>query len=150
MSEATTRAVTLREVEDADLDILYGHQSDPDAAAMANFPLRDRATYLAHQARIRADPAVLTRTVLVGGEVAGSVASFVQDGHREIGYWIGREHWGRGVATRAVALLLELEQRRPLEAWAARHNVASQRVLEKNGFRRLRSEGDEVVYGLAR
>src|SRR5439155_16255443 len=34
-----------------------------------------------------------------GREVAGYVLSFARDGRREVGYRLGREHWGRGIAT---------------------------------------------------
>jgi RimJ/RimL family protein N-acetyltransferase len=51
-----------------------------------------------------------------------------------VGYWIAAEHWGRGIATRALSLLLELVATRPLHARVARDNVASIRVLERNGF----------------
>lgn len=43
-------------------------------------------------------------------------------------------HWGKGIATRALAAFLDLETRRPLEARVAQDNRASLRVLEKNGF----------------
>jgi RimJ/RimL family protein N-acetyltransferase len=58
----------------------------------------------------------------------------------EVGYWIGRVHWGRGYATAALRLLVELAQRRGiprLDAYAYPHNAASLRVLERNGFVRL-------------
>lgn len=80
------------------------------------------------------------------------------EGQREIGYWIGKEYWGRGIATEALAAFLLLETRRPLLAYAARDNVASIRVLEKCGFVRS-GEGkafanargmeiDEVIFAL--
>ena len=66
--------------------------------------------------------------------MAGNIVSFVNSGEREVGYWIGREFWGRGVATRALAGFLRLEARRPLYAGVARHNAASIKVLENCGF----------------
>ena len=83
--------------------------------------------------------------------MAGHVASFERAGATEITYWIGREHWGRGVATRAVRLFLADVPARPLHARAARDNVASIRVLEKCGFavtgveRSFASARDQVV-----
>jgi RimJ/RimL family protein N-acetyltransferase len=53
---------------------------------------------------------------------------------RAVGYWIGREYWGKGVATRALAALLRLVTTRPLYAHVAQHNIASVRVLQKCGF----------------
>jgi Acetyltransferase (GNAT) domain len=77
---------------------------------------------------------VVTCTVLADGVTAGNVVSFDQCGEREVGYWLGREYWGLGVATRALAAFLRIETQRPLTAHVARHNTASRRVLEKWGF----------------
>ena len=90
---------------------------------------------MAHWNRILEDKSVVKKTILLQGEVAGSVVSFVHAGEREVGYWTGREFWGRDVATRALAEFLRLEARRPLYADVARHNAASIRVLENCGFR---------------
>jgi RimJ/RimL family protein N-acetyltransferase len=126
--------VRLRPVEDADLPIFYEHQRDAEAARMAAFGSRDAPTFMAHWARIRADDTILLRTILVDGQVAGNIVSWVQMGEQEVGYWLGREYWGRGVATRALAAFLEEITTRPLFARVAKHNVASRRVLEKCGF----------------
>ena len=66
--------------------------------------------------------------------VAGNVLMFPHAGQPEVGYWVGREFWGRGVATRALAEFLRLVARRPLHARVATDNAASLRVLEKCGF----------------
>jgi RimJ/RimL family protein N-acetyltransferase len=130
--------IRLREVRDADLPILFEHQRDPESVKMADFPSRDHAAFMAHWARIRTDPANLMRVIeLVGdGTVAGTVLSFPRDGVREVGYWIDRALWGRGIATRALRTYLdEVDRSRPLYAGVARHNAGSVRVLEKCGFR---------------
>ena len=49
-------------------------------------------------------------------------------------YWIGREFWGKGIATKALAVFLSAVKARPLYARAAKDNIASLRVLEKCGF----------------
>ncbi len=85
--------------------------------------------------RIMADRTNTLKTILSNGEVAGYVVSWDHDSRREVGYWLGREYWGKGIATRALLALLESEQTRPLYACVARHNLASRRVLEKCGFR---------------
>ena len=64
----------------------------------------------------------------------GHIASFDLEGQREVTYWIGREDWGRGIATRALQEFLQLEATRPLYARAASDNAASIRVLTKCGF----------------
>jgi len=131
-------AVGLRSVEDGDLDVFYEHQADPHAVEMAAFPARDRDAFAAHWARLRADDTLTTRTIVADGEVAGNIGSWAQDGQQLLGYWIGREWWGRGVATRAVALLVDELPVRPLHAHVAVHNLGSVRVLEKCGLRRAR------------
>lgn len=129
-----TGRVRLRDVTAADLPIFFDHQRDPDANRMAAFPPRPEEAFTAHWARILADETVIIRTILVDGQVAGNIGSWQQFGRREVGYWLGREHWGQGVATRALAQFLEQVATRPLYAHVAKHNVASIRVLEKCGF----------------
>jgi RimJ/RimL family protein N-acetyltransferase len=136
--------LVLREVEDADLPMLYAHQADPVGAEMAAFPSRDAEAFLLHWAKIRVDPANTTRTIVVDGEVVGNVASFIIEGNREVGYWIGREHWGRGYATAALTAFLAIDERRPLYAACAEHNVGSARVLEHCGFTYVGPEPDHM------
>lgn len=57
-----------------------------------------------------------------------------QEGRREIGYWFGREFWGKGIATEALRAFVSQVTTRPLHAYVAAHNVGSIRVLEKGGF----------------
>ena len=129
-----TVQVMLRGVIEADLLIFFEHQRDPQAVAMAAFPSRQREAHMAHWAKIMADPSTFLRTILSDGQVAGNIVSWDGSEGREIGYWVAREFWGQGIATRALALFLDEVQVRPLYAAVARHNVASRRVLEKCGF----------------
>ena len=133
-----TVEVRLRTVEESDLGVFFDHQSDPDAVAMAAFPARDKDRFAAHWARIRADPTVVLRTILADGVVAGNIGSWLLGGQRLLGYWLGREQWGRGVATEALRRFADEVPTRPLYAHVAVHNVGSVRVLEKCGFRRDR------------
>jgi RimJ/RimL family protein N-acetyltransferase len=132
--------VTLREIRPGDIAVIYEQQRDPAATAMAAFPPRDRASHDAHWAKILATPSVTTRAVIVGGEVAGQIGSWEQDGRRLVGYWIGRPFWGKGVATAALKAHLEIDRQRPIRAFVAVQNVASIRVLEKCGFHRVGME----------
>jgi RimJ/RimL family protein N-acetyltransferase len=126
--------IRLRAVEDADLPIFLAHQDDPVAAAMASFPTRDRDSFFQHWAEIRADPTIVTRTILADGVVVGDIVSWLEGGQREVGYWVGRTSWGRGYATAALRLLLEEIGERPLFAHVALDNTGSRRVLEHCGF----------------
>lgn len=138
----------LRDVEASGLPYFFEHQLDPEATHMAGFPARNRESFMAHWNRVLENESVVKKTVLFEGEVAGNIVSFVNSGHREVGYWIGREFWGRGVATRALAGFLRLEARRPLYASVARNNVASIKVLENCGFRISGEEPDGLLLKL--
>ncbi len=133
----TTPHVSLRPVEDDDLPIFLAHQEDPIAAAMASFPTRPPDAFYAHWATIRADPTNVTRTIVAEGAVVGDIMSWISNEHREVGYWIGRESWGRGYATAALRLLLEEIADRPIVAHVALGNIGSQRVVEHCGFVRV-------------
>jgi RimJ/RimL family protein N-acetyltransferase len=126
--------VQLRDVEAGDLPILFQQQADPEANRMAVANPRDEDGFTAHWAKILADPTVIAKAILADGRVVGSINCFKMEGQDSIGYWIAREAWGRGIATRALALLLEEVRIRPLHARVARTNVASRRVLEHCGF----------------
>jgi RimJ/RimL family protein N-acetyltransferase len=131
-----TPVVRLRPVEDQDIAVFFQHQADPQAVEMAAFPARDAEQIAAHWARLRADDTLFVRTVVADGKVAGNIGSWQQDGQQLLGYWVGRDFWGRGVATQALALLVDEVLVRPLYAHVVPHNVGSIRVLQKCGFRR--------------
>ena len=137
--------VELREVEAADLPVLFEHQADPVASEMAAFPSREREEFMEHWQRILADESGIILAVVADGRLAGNVLSFDRDGEREVGYWIGREFWGAGIATAALAAFLEVETTRPLHAGVAPHNVGSLRVLEKCGFRVVGEGEDDLL-----
>ena len=142
--------IALREVEDADLDTLFDQMRDPEAVHMAAFTPKDpndRAAFDAHMHKVRTAPGTLNRVVTRDEELVGTIASFVIDGETELTYWIDRQHWGQGIATRALELLLELETTRPIYARAATDNPASLRVLAKAGFVPI---GTEIAYANAR
>jgi RimJ/RimL family protein N-acetyltransferase len=129
--------VALREVHDSDLPVFFRQLNDPVALRMAAFTPEDpadRAGFDAHWTRLRTSSDVDVRTVLVDGDVVGSAAVYGEPGEREVTYWIDRPHWGRGIATAALRLLLEEVPERPLYARAAADNAGSRRVLEKCGF----------------
>jgi RimJ/RimL family protein N-acetyltransferase len=140
--------VLLRDVIESDLPIFFEQQLDPIANEMAGFPARDRDAFMAHWARIMADDNNILQTILYGDQVAGNIVSWEHDGEREVGYWLGREFWGKGIATRALSLFLQQVTTRPLYAYVAKHNLASIRVLEKCGFTITREEVEEAILTL--
>jgi len=148
--------IALRDVTPADLPTIFAQQDDPEIGRHAAVPRRDRENFEAHWAKLFADPAVRTRAIVAGGELAGYLVLFTRGGHLQVGYWLGREYWGRGLATRALELFLAEIETRPLFAHVASRNLASLRVVEKCGFRRLnviaveteRDTYDDVVFVL--
>jgi len=126
--------ILLRDVTESDLPILYEQQLDPEATAMAAFPSRDRDAFMAHWAKIMAYEKSIIKTILYVGQAAGYILSWEMEGEREVGYWLGKEYWGKGIATQALAEYVGIAKTRPLFAHVARHNIGSRRVLEKCGF----------------
>jgi RimJ/RimL family protein N-acetyltransferase len=132
--------VSLRPLEDRDLDTIFEQGTDPESIRMAAFTAEDqndRGAFLKRITRLRADPSVSNRVIDVDGAVAGTIASFRIDDQLEVTYWLDRTQWGKGIASAALRLLLAETPERPLYARAASDNVASLRVLEKAGFRRI-------------
>ncbi|MFJ4830288.1 GNAT family N-acetyltransferase [Streptomyces sp. NPDC088747] len=145
------RDVRIRDVRDTDLEVFYEQQLDPEAVRRARFPARDRETFMTHWAtKVLGDRTALVQAVTVDGETAGSIVAWwadhadrvgqadqaeEKDRQRFIGYWFGRQYWGRGVGTRSLGLFLRLEETRPLYADPFVGNTASVRLLERHGFR---------------
>jgi RimJ/RimL family protein N-acetyltransferase len=140
MGDPSPGEVILRDVIEADLMTFYMQQLDPQATEMAAFPARPRDPFLKHWTRIMTDKTNTLKTIIFNGQVVGNIVSWDQDDRREVGYWLGREFWGQGIATRALRSMLECVTRRPLYAHVAKHNAASRRVLEKCGFRIVGSD----------
>lgn len=129
-----TKNILLRDVTESDLPIFFEQQLDPEATQMAAFPSRDRDAFMAHWTKIMAHESNILKAIVFDGQVAGNIVSWENSGECEVGYWIGKEYWGKGIATQALSLFLDLVKTRPLYAHVARHNIASRRVLEKCGF----------------
>jgi RimJ/RimL family protein N-acetyltransferase len=144
----STGNLQLRDVTESDLPIFFEQQLDPAATRMAAFPSKEREPFMAHWAKILNDDSVSIQTILFDGKVAGNIVSFEQNGQREIGYWLGKNFWGKGIATRALTAFLSQVTVRPLYAYVAKHNTASRRVLEKCGFVLDSEDGGELILRL--
>ena len=132
--------LALRSVENGDLPFFFAWQADEESYLMAAVATRDAEAFAAHWSRIRSDPDCMLRTIVADGDVAGHALSWTAAVGRMVGYWLGKEYWGRGIASAALRLYLEDETHRPLLASVAEHNVGSRRVLEKAGFELVSSE----------
>jgi RimJ/RimL family protein N-acetyltransferase len=142
--------IELRSPVEEDVPIFFAHQLEPEALRMASFPSRDLEAFTAHWHKTAADPSALRKTIVSDGRVAGYVASFMREGAREVCYWLGKDFWGKGIATKALSAFLAEEGRRPLWARVAKSNPGSVRVVEKCGFQIVAEEeytnavGDDV------
>lgn len=125
----------LREVVEADLEVFFQQEQDPEALRRSRFAPRERGAFMAHwTTRVLGDPAVFVRTIAVDGEPAGNIVAWWEQQRRFLGYWLGRRYWGRGIGSEALRLFLRLERTRPIYADPVAGNVASVRLVEKHGF----------------
>ncbi|MFD6209517.1 GNAT family N-acetyltransferase [Peribacillus sp. NPDC060253] len=142
--------VQLRVVNESDLPTFFEQQLDTSANYMAAFTPKDptdKVAFLTHWKNTLANRNILKMTILYNGSVAGNILQFEQLGNPEVCYWIGKEYWGKGIATEALLLFLPEIKVRPLYARAAKDHIASIRVLEKCGFERF---GEDKGYSHAR
>jgi [ribosomal protein S5]-alanine N-acetyltransferase len=130
-------------------------RSDADAlAAIANNKkiwdnVRDRLPfpYTKKDAKewldlVKKQKTVTTFCIEVDGNLAGSIGVTLKDDvYRktvELGYFIGEEYWGRGIATEAVRQMVSYVQKEfdivRIYAEVFEYNKASMKALEKNGF----------------
>jgi RimJ/RimL family protein N-acetyltransferase len=137
MSVDNVANIELRDIVEDDLPIFFEQQLDEDANSMAAFTAEnpaDESAFRAHWAKIFPDATITKKTIVVDSAVAGHIASFDRDGTREVTYWIGKQYWGNGIATKALTEFVNQTPRRPLHARVAKDNLASLKVLQKCGF----------------
>jgi RimJ/RimL family protein N-acetyltransferase len=127
------QSVCLRPVQPGDLPRMYEMHLDPESNRLAATIPRTREAFDSHWEKSLGDPRRTVSAVLVGETMIGYVCCFPVDDQEHVGYWIDRAFWGRGIASRALKLLLEVVGR-PLYATVATANGASLRVLRKCGF----------------
>lgn len=135
--------IKLRPTQISDLEKLFEFQLDKEGGYMAAFMAKDHAdkeAYMAKFTRLLSDPTVNNHTIIMDGVIIGSIAKFIMHGNAEITYWIDRNYWGRGVATKALQDFLAIETARPIFAAVAFDNFGSQKVLEKCGFVKIGSD----------
>lgn len=153
--------IELRQTEVADLDTFFQFQLDKDACYLAAFTPKDptdKSAYLSKHTRLLSEPTVNNQTVIVNHVIVGSIAKFEIEGEAEITYWIDKNFWGQGIATKALKAFLAIEPARPIFGRAAFDNFGSQKVLEKCGFEKIGTDQgfanarqtviDEFIYKL--
>ena len=147
--------IALREYTDSDLDRLVKLADNENVSRylVYTFPYpytkEDAAWWIGIGSRHNG---AITRVIEYQGVFVGSVGITPQTGWREhlgeIGYWLGEDYWGQGIATAALAQMTDYgfshRHFRKLFAPALAPNVASMRVLEKCGYQREGILKDEV------
>lgn len=135
----------LRRWQAGDLEALLRHADDPQVVRGLSERFPHPYTRADGEAFLSGRVVDLTQPVLaieIDGEACGGIGLRQGSGERahsaELGYWLGRRHWGKGWMTRIVATYLDwavpaLALAR-IEAHVLDINPASARVLLKNGF----------------
>lgn len=133
--------IILRDVVESDLLVFFEQQLDREANEMDAFTSKDpndKVAFLDHWKKIRSDNAIVIKTVVIDEDkVAGYVLSYpdLDLGQPEAAYWIGKEYWGKGIATRALSEFLNLQKIRPIFARVVKDNFPSFSVLQKCNFK---------------
>ena len=142
---AVAPGVRLRPWRSDDLDALVRHAGDariaPGLSDRFPYPYTrdDGVAFLSGAVIDLSDPVF---AIEVDGEACGGIGAHPFAGERsvgaEFGYWLGHAHWGRGIMTQCVAAyapwLMEALSLQRLQASVLDFNLASARVLAKNGF----------------
>ncbi len=138
--------VTIRPLQLSDAEAVQRYASDESVAGTTTIPQpypEDGGEMFVKQAvEAHANEEAFYFGILADGELIGAIdLRSIECENRtvECGYAIAASHWGKGIATRAVALALRCafcELRVDIVfAHCLKRNPASARVLEKNGFR---------------
>ncbi|MCB0697310.1 MAG: GNAT family N-acetyltransferase [Chitinophagaceae bacterium] len=123
-----------------DLETLFIFQTDETSNYVAAFNTPDPAdkqAYMEKWRKIVANSTINMKTIFVDDVPVGSVAHFEIEDETNVSYWIDRQHWGKGIATKALQQLLATTDKKILYARIAYDNTGSQKVLERNGFVRI-------------
>lgn len=137
--------ISLREPQEADAPAIAELANDYEIAKMvATMPhpytLKDAHVFFDKIKTQRKEGKGHALFVTLDEEIAGTIGWFYnEDNVLEIGYWIGRKFWGRGIAGKAVVLILDVIRNECADvtevlAQYMEENPASSRVLEKCGF----------------
>lgn len=142
-----SEGITLRELTDIDLPAWFERLTDSEAADLAGDPIAESMEEVIngleyHKFGFRFKKSL--RWAIVPDDIGESVGTVgfnsfdPADNSADIGYAIGRSHWNKGIATRAVRIAInygfEVLSLKRIEAEVLTHNGASIRVLEKLGF----------------
>ena len=140
-----TERLILRPWQEDDAEELYKYASDPDVGPIAGWPVHTSVENSKEIIRdVLSDPETYAIVLKETGLVIGSIGLHHNDlaakeDEAELGYWLGKPYWGRGIVPEAAKEMLrhafdDLKLRR---VWCAYYdgNEKSKRVQEKLGFK---------------
>lgn len=143
----TTERLSLRRWTEQDAGILYKYASDPDVGPRAGWPVH-RSVEESRDVirRYFSNDCTWAIVLKATDEPIGCIGYYTHDTSNisigvddcEVGYWVGKPYWNRGICTKALRLLLDycVRMKHFKNVWADHFvgNPASGRVLEKCGF----------------
>ncbi|TWU30022.1 GNAT family N-acetyltransferase [Bythopirellula polymerisocia] len=94
--------VSIRNVYESDLSIFYQQQLDEEATHMAAIPARNYQAFMSHWEKGMGEETTNLQTIVFNGDVAGNIVSWEQSDECNVGYWLGKEYWGKGIASAAL------------------------------------------------
>lgn len=151
--ELETERLVLRPWGDDDAEALFRYAKDPDVGPIAGWPPH---TSVENSREVIRDVLSAPETYAVvfkeTGEPIGSVGLLfgengnvpMSEGEAELGYWVGKPYWGRGIIPEASRELIRhgFEDLGLKGIWCGNFegNVKSERVQEKVGFAHVRTD----------
>lgn len=135
--------IKLRPSVVADINNFFEYQLDTEANYLAAFTAKDptdKTAYLEKYTKLLYNPTVNMQTIIADSNVVGTVTKFEINNEAEVAFWIDKPFWGKGIATKALKIFLEIETKRTIYGHAAFDNFGSQKVLEQCGFVKIGTE----------
>jgi ribosomal-protein-alanine N-acetyltransferase len=143
-----TPRLTLRRLRTGDAADIHAYASDPQVARYtlweAHKDLEHSRLFvnIALEQYLVGQPSTWGVVLKETGRVIGTcgfAGAWEHDGRVELGYALARAHWGQGLMSEAlcvvIAFCFETMQVHRVEAQCNEHNIASWRVMEKAGMR---------------
>ena len=142
-----TERLTMRHWQDSDAEELFTYAQDPDIGPVAGWPAHGSVAESLETIRgVLSEPETYAVCLKETGRAIGSIALKLnghtdmtdRDDECELGYWIGKPYWGRGLMPEAAREILRhaFEDLGMRCVWAGYYdgNDKSRRVQEKCGF----------------
>lgn len=137
--------ITVRELTESDIPDIQKLASDPAVSDTTRiphpYPPDGARVFVRDALRRRGEGLEFVYAICEGSVFTGLCGLLLladEPGRAEIGYWIGRPFWGRGIATAGVDQVIDLAFSRhrltSIVAYVLDRNPASAKVLLNNGF----------------